>query len=91
MEVMRNVLIAMVCIVMAAALFGCIRQELAAAPQPTFIDDGNGAYVAAVRKECTMSIYDALVKDPELAKQLTMQDLQDAMAQCLVEQGVRSI
>lgn len=87
---MRNVLIAMLCIVMVAALLGCIRQELAA-PQPAFIDDGNGAYVAAVRKECTMSIYDALVKDPELAKELTMQDLQDAMAQCMVEQGVRSI
>lgn len=87
---MRNVLIAMICIVMLATLFGCIRQSVAPDP-PTFSDDGNGVYVAAVCKECTMSTYDALVKDPELAKELTMQDLQDAMAQCLVAQGVRSI
>lgn len=59
---MRNVLIAMICIVMFATLFGCIRQSVAPDP-PTFSDDGNGVYVAAVRKECTMSIYDALVKD----------------------------
>lgn len=88
---MRNVLVAMICIVMVAALFGCVRQSIAPEPTPVFIDDGNGAYVAAVRKECTISIYDALVKDPELAKQLTLQDLQDALAQCMVGAGVRSI
>lgn len=87
---MRNVLLAMCFVVLTAILYGRVRQSVAPDP-PTFSDDGNGVYVAAVRKECTMSIYDALVKDPELAKELTMQDLQDAMAQCMVEQGVRSI
>jgi len=67
-----------------------MRQALAT-KQPTFIDDGNGAFVAAVERACTDAILDALEKDPESAKVLTAADVRSIHAECVAQQGVRAI
>lgn len=89
---MREVLVVMVCIFLLSAAFGCVRQVVNPPPAPAgFIDDGNGKYVADIRQACYDAMYDALLKDTELAKELTVSDLEAAHNKCVQDAGVRAI
>lgn len=89
---MRNVLIAMCFVVLTAILYGCVRQAVTAPPAPVgFADDGNGKYVADVRQACYDAMYDALLEDTGLAKELTVSDLEAAHDECVQDAGVRAI
>lgn len=88
---MREVLVVMVCVFLLATAFGCVRQVVAPPAPVGFADDGNGKYVADVRQACYDAMYDALLKDTELAKELTVSDLENAHNKCVQDAGVRAI